>query len=294
MTKLLRVITRPPTLPASRRGAARGHCRRDGRCLCAAGGIALDVRSTGIACWWRRGSPSATASALASAAATDMPGMSMAPESPAASMAADMDALAEAVVKRFPRADRGRRQPAAGRRGSMATRRSSISRRQPSSGRSTPEGPVDAVGYNGTWPGPLMRVDRGRPRAHRPPQQPRRDRPASTSTAWTCPTRWTACRSSPSRRSSRARRSPTSSRPRHAGSHMYHSHHNATEQVGAGLLGAFIVEPSDPAQRYQRRPATYVLDQQRRPRRLHHQRQGLPGDRADRRASRARRSSSAS
>ena len=36
------------------------------------------------------------------------------------------------------------------------------------------------------------------------------------------------------------------------GSHMYHSHHNATDQVGRGLLGAFIVEPSDPAQRYDR------------------------------------------
>ena len=28
-----------------------------------------------------------------------------------------------------------------------------------------------------------------------------------------------------------------------AGSLMYHSHHNATDQVGRGLLGAFIVEP---------------------------------------------------
>jgi FtsP/CotA-like multicopper oxidase with cupredoxin domain len=30
-----------------------------------------------------------------------------------------------------------------------------------------------------------------------------------------------------------------------AGSLMYHSHHNATDQVGRGLLGAFIVEPPD-------------------------------------------------
>lgn len=30
-----------------------------------------------------------------------------------------------------------------------------------------------------------------------------------------------------------------------AGSHMYHSHHNATKQVGMGLLGAFVVEPKD-------------------------------------------------
>jgi len=30
-----------------------------------------------------------------------------------------------------------------------------------------------------------------------------------------------------------------------AGSLMYHSHHNATDQVGRGLLGAFIVDPKD-------------------------------------------------
>ncbi len=35
------------------------------------------------------------------------------------------------------------------------------------------------------------------------------------------------------------------------GSHMYHSHHNATDQVGRGLLGAFIVSPKDPAKRYE-------------------------------------------
>jgi FtsP/CotA-like multicopper oxidase with cupredoxin domain len=34
-----------------------------------------------------------------------------------------------------------------------------------------------------------------------------------------------------------------------AGSHMYHSHHNAAVQVTMGLLGAFIVEPKDPALR---------------------------------------------
>lgn len=30
------------------------------------------------------------------------------------------------------------------------------------------------------------------------------------------------------------------------GTHMYHSHHNAEEQIGKGLLGAFIVEPDRP------------------------------------------------
>ena len=37
------------------------------------------------------------------------------------------------------------------------------------------------------------------------------------------------------------------------GSHMYHSHHNATDQVGRGLLGAFIVQPKSPADRYDRK-----------------------------------------
>jgi FtsP/CotA-like multicopper oxidase with cupredoxin domain len=40
---------------------------------------------------------------------------------------------------------------------------------------------------------------------------------------------------------------------RTVGSHMYHSHHNATDQVGRGLLGAFIVHPSDEAQRVEQR-----------------------------------------
>ncbi|MDP9354484.1 MAG: multicopper oxidase domain-containing protein [Chloroflexota bacterium] len=34
-----------------------------------------------------------------------------------------------------------------------------------------------------------------------------------------------------------------------AGTHMYHSHHNAAEQVTKGLLGSFVVEPRDPASR---------------------------------------------
>jgi hypothetical protein len=37
------------------------------------------------------------------------------------------------------------------------------------------------------------------------------------------------------------------------GSMMYHSHHNATEQVGHGLLGAMIVEPKDQAQTYKQK-----------------------------------------
>lgn len=34
---------------------------------------------------------------------------------------------------------------------------------------------------------------------------------------------------------------------RNTGTHMYHSHHNAMEQTNRGLLGAFIIDPADPA-----------------------------------------------
>jgi manganese oxidase len=37
-----------------------------------------------------------------------------------------------------------------------------------------------------------------------------------------------------------------------SGSLMYHSHHNATDQVGRGLLGAFIVDPKDDPVKYDR------------------------------------------
>jgi FtsP/CotA-like multicopper oxidase with cupredoxin domain len=39
---------------------------------------------------------------------------------------------------------------------------------------------------------------------------------------------------------------------RTAGSQMYHSHHNATDQVGRGLLGAFIVDPKPDPVEYDR------------------------------------------
>jgi FtsP/CotA-like multicopper oxidase with cupredoxin domain len=111
--------------------------------------------------------------------------------------------------------------------------------------------PVDALGFNGTWPGPQLRVVEGDsiravfrnnltestgihfhgqdlpnamdgvPFLTQPPILP--------GESFTY-----EFRADPS------------------GSHMYHSHHNATDQVGRGLLGAFIVEPRDPAQRYDR------------------------------------------
>jgi len=42
------------------------------------------------------------------------------------------------------------------------------------------------------------------------------------------------------------------------GSHMYHSHHNAAQQVGLGLLGAFLVEPRNPS-KIERADVDYTL-----------------------------------
>jgi manganese oxidase len=112
--------------------------------------------------------------------------------------------------------------------------------------------PIDALGFNGTWPGPRIDViegDRiravfknnlaettgihfhgqrlpnnmdGVPHVTQDPIQP------GASFAYEFTARTT-------------------------GSHMYHSHHNATDQVGRGLLGAFIVHPRAEADRVERK-----------------------------------------
>ena len=67
-----------------------------------------------------------------------------------------------------------------------------------------------------------------------------------------------------------------------AGSHMYHSHHNAAIQVGLGLLGAFIVEPKRPLAGAQGGRGLRDGAERRLPR-LHLNGKGLPRHRADRR-----------
>ena len=66
-----------------------------------------------------------------------------------------------------------------------------------------------------------------------------------------------------------------------AGSHMYHSHHNAAIQVGNGLLGAFIVEPKRPRAEHQA-DVDYVMVLNDGCARLHAEWQGLPRHRAGR------------
>jgi len=50
---------------------------------------------------------------------------------------------------------------------------------------------------------------------------------------------------------------------KNAGSHMYHSHMNAAEQVTKGLMGAFIIEPKDKSVE-PKVDAEYILVAQRR------------------------------
>ncbi len=105
--------------------------------------------------------------------------------------------------------------------------------------------PVAALGYNGQWPGPTIRVNQGdRVRAHFTNNMQETtgvhfhgvefddffqdgipfvtQKPIVPGETYTY--EFTAV---------------------NAGSLMYHSHHNATDQVGRGLLGAFIVDPKD-------------------------------------------------
>ena len=156
--------------------------------------------------------------------------------------------------------------------------------------------PVNALGFNGTWPGPLLRVTEGDkvravftnnldestgihfhgqdvpnnmdgvPFVTQPPIQPGE----SFTYEFTA---------------------------KPSGSHMYHSHHNATDQVGRGLLGAFIVDPKDPAERYDRKYGTtqdIVWISNDALRRLHHQRHAASRRPRPSWPSRARRSSSGS
>ena len=45
---------------------------------------------------------------------------------------------------------------------------------------------------------------------------------------------------------------------RNSGTHMYHSHHNSADQVNRGLLGAFIIDPKDPA-KYPKYDREYIM-----------------------------------
>lgn len=115
--------------------------------------------------------------------------------------------------------------------------------------------PVDALGYGGTWPGPLVRATLG-------------DNVRFVFTnnlLETTGVHFHGLRV-PNKVDGIPHITQDPIKPgaafvqeftiRNAGSHMYHSHHNATDQVGRGLLGAFIVDPADPSERPERKYGT--------------------------------------
>jgi FtsP/CotA-like multicopper oxidase with cupredoxin domain len=163
---------------------------------------------------------------------------------------ADMDALAEAVVKRFPEQTRlVGNQPLAPRlQGGVKVFELTSSAFEWQI--DAIKEPVNAVGYNGTWPGPLLRVTEG----DRVRIVHRNDLDESTGMHFHGQNVPNAMDGVPFLTQPPIRPGETFTYEFVAGpsgSHMYHSHHNATDQVGRGMLGTFIVDPRDVSQRYQ-------------------------------------------
>ena len=106
--------------------------------------------------------------------------------------------------------------------------------------------PVKAIGYNAQWPGPTIHVTEGdRVRAIF------RNNLSETTSVHFHGVEFTDffqdgvpfVTQKPFAPGETYTYEFTASRP---GSLMYHSHHNATDQVGRGLLGAFLVDPKKP------------------------------------------------
>jgi FtsP/CotA-like multicopper oxidase with cupredoxin domain len=111
--------------------------------------------------------------------------------------------------------------------------------------------PLKALGYNGTWPGPRIEVVEG----DKVRVNVTNKLDESTSVHWHGQRVPNAMDGVPYINQEPIKPGETfvyEFTARVAGSHMYHSHHNATDQVGRGLLGALIVQPKDPAKRYDR------------------------------------------
>ncbi len=102
----------------------------------------------------------------------------------------------------------------------------------------------DVFAYNGTLPGPELRATEG----DKVRIVVKNELPESTSIHWHGLTTPNAMDGVPFITQKPIKAGETFTYEfvvKPAGSHMYHSHHNAMEQVGKGLLGAFIVEPKD-------------------------------------------------
>lgn len=108
----------------------------------------------------------------------------------------------------------------------------------------TPGKVEKAMAFNGIVPGPTLRVVEGQPvRVH-----VRNDMDQSTAVHWHGQRVPNAMDGVPFVTQKPIKPGETFTyefTPSPFGSHMYHSHHNAAEQVGKGLLGALLVEPAN-------------------------------------------------
>ena len=194
--------------------------------------------------------PPATPSATPAASATPMPGMSPTP-APSASPGgmAEHDKAAEAVVKRFPeKTDVVGNQPLEPSiDGDWKVFELSCSAVKWQI--DAVKDPVDAVAFNGMVPGPIIRVTEGdQVRVH-----VRNDLAETTGIHWhgvevPNPMDGVPFVTQPPIMPGETFTYEFVATP--SGSQMYHSHHNATDQVGRGLLGAFLIEPADAKLRY--------------------------------------------
>jgi FtsP/CotA-like multicopper oxidase with cupredoxin domain len=101
---------------------------------------------------------------------------------------------------------------------------------------------VEAWTYNGTMPGPMIRVTEG----DKVRVIVKNELPESTSIHWHGLMVPNSQDGVPGITQPPIKPGETFTYEftvKNAGSHMYHSHHNSTKQVGKGLLGAFIVDP---------------------------------------------------
>jgi manganese oxidase len=246
----------PPGSALSRRGFLRGSALAGGGLVAAtlaacapraAPGWTFDPNHTPVPQTLTSPSPTAAATSSPAAAPSAAPGNGHGGHNPGGPD--DHDAAAEAVVKRFPEAtDRLGNQPLEPRiEGDAKAFDIECSKFPWQIDALKP--PVQAMGYNGMWPGPVLRVTEGD--LVRVNVTNRMDE--STGVHFHGQDLPNAMDGVPFITQPPIYPGETFvyefvAKP--AGSHMYHSHHNATDQVGHGMLGAFIVDPADPARRY--------------------------------------------
>ena len=163
--------------------------------------------------------------------------------SPSASAAVDHDAAMQAVVASFPAKTQGVGLQELSSKIADGAREFELTCGT-TKWEVTPGVAVNAIAYNGQVPGPIIRVTEG----ERVRIRVRNDLHESTAVHWHGQRVPNAMDGVPFLTQPPIKPGATFVYEFTAGpfgSHMYHSHHNATEQVGMGMLGPFIVVPKD-------------------------------------------------